>query len=109
MVIIMFYAFNLVQRVHFSNFDFSAVTNQLGYIDNTNTRMFELTRGVYENTTSYNAGGIQLTFLRSSDYKLNSFIRENGNALVYYTLAILGLCIFIISVIMIMGNLIKNH
>lgn len=71
--------------------------------------MFELTCGVYENTTEYLGGGIQLTFLRSTDYQLNSIIRENADALIYLTVAILALCALIMLIILVMGMVIKNH
>jgi len=42
LVLIMYYSFNLTQRVHFSNFNFDSVTEVAGYNLTTNAKMFEL-------------------------------------------------------------------
>ena len=64
----MYYSFNLTQRVHFSNFDFAAITGSLGFNESTNAEMFNMTSNVYEVNNSYKQGGIKLSFLRQIDY-----------------------------------------
>jgi hypothetical protein len=39
LLLIMYYSFNLTQRVHFSNFDFDTIT---GYNSSSNVEMFEV-------------------------------------------------------------------
>ena len=42
LVLIMYYSFNLTQRVHFSNFNFNSVTGASGFNLTSNEKMFEV-------------------------------------------------------------------
>jgi hypothetical protein len=109
LVIMMYYSFNLTQRVHFSNFNFSAITQEAGFNQSTNAQMFNLTSSVYELNSHYKQGGIKLSFLRQIDYQLNNLIRENNAFLLYVSGGILALNTVILSVLLIMALVIKNH
>lgn len=58
LVIIMFYSFILIQRVHFSNFDTTSITDKDGYSSNTSSEMYDLTAISYESDSSYLGKGI---------------------------------------------------
>ena len=62
LIIIMFYSFLLVQRLHFSNFDYSS-TGPVAYNSNSNSTVFESLAHGYLNETHYKGNGIPLTFL----------------------------------------------
>lgn len=94
--------------MHFSNFDYSKITNVENYSLNNNSEMFNLTRIVYESDKDYNSGGIQLTFLRSVDYTLNAVVRENGFLLLMSTVAILGVSLLLILLFMVLAATTKN-
>lgn len=57
----------------------------------------------------YMGNGIRLTFLREIDYTLNSLIRENSELLFMFTIAIMGISVFIFMIVFIMALVIKNH
>jgi len=79
LIILLFYSFNLVQRIHFANFDFKTIYASSGFDNSTNAQQYLSTSAAYELDPDYNRAGIKLTFLRSFDYSLNNLIRDTNS------------------------------
>ena len=108
LIIIMFYSFVLVQRLHFSNFNYADAGID-SYDSNSNSTVFNTLTIGYTNDTYYKGNGIQLTFLREIDFELNTIVRENIPTLMIFTIVILALSVLTVMVAMIMALRIENH
>jgi hypothetical protein len=69
-------------------------------------KLLETSNATREHFTS---DGISLSFIRRIDYELYSLVFKNSNLLLYFTIAIFGLCVFILGTLLVMSMTVKNH
>ena len=105
-IIIVFYAFILVSRIHYSNLNNGhnlsepASTSQPAHLRNLEDVM---SKG------DLNSKGISLSFFRTVDQALISMPQDYSSLLLAITIGILGVSVLILMTIVIMAMFIKNH